>query len=119
MTNLKNEDTWKRIVQAAQVRSYRPVTDLAESHGTGMPPEFNYHRECYQMFTHKKTLNKIKNSLTLEKEKDLREEEDLNDLINSCNGYLSNIQMPEKHLLLHPLPPIRYSQICVSSAIGR
>ncbi len=93
---MKNEDTWKRIVQAAQVRSYRPVTDLAESHGTGMPPEFNYHRECYQMFTHKKTLNKIKNSLTLEKEKDLREEEDLNDLINSCNGYLSNIQMPEK-----------------------
>ena len=85
LTKLRKEETWKKIVEAAKIRSYKPVLEMAASHETNIPANVSYHRKCQQMFTLKKTLNQIKNRLKVQKE--MEQQESLQSLLNSCEDY--------------------------------
>ena len=87
LTKLKKEETWKKIVEAAKIRSYKPVLELAATHETNLPSDVSYHRECQQMFTLKSTLESIKKNSNIQKEKEQQKKGSLQSLLNSCQDF--------------------------------
>ena len=63
--------TWRTLKNAGEVRGHG-IASFAISKSHGYPPEIRYHRKCYQAFTLKRDLEKIKN----EKETELEKHED-------------------------------------------
>ena len=59
LTSPQTLESWKTILDAAQIRKCAPVLDLAEDTPCGEIPSIKYHRRCRSLFTMKKGLDSI------------------------------------------------------------
>ncbi len=53
-------NSWLTLLEAAKVRNYRPVLNVAEQVGEGEVPKIFYHRKCRSIFSMKRDLETIK-----------------------------------------------------------
>ena len=53
-------ESWKKLLEAAVVREFQAVLDIAESSPEGEIPLIRYHRKCRDQFTNKERLESIK-----------------------------------------------------------
>lgn len=90
LTKLQSEATWKKIVQAAKIRNYKPVLDIVESREMNPPVDFSYHRDCYQVFTMKTMLDRLQKKSNWQKEKEERNMKTLQSYLNSSESYLTS-----------------------------
>ena len=58
LITLEKPSTWEVLKKAANIRKYDYILNLCNSNE--MPTDVQYHRECYQKFTMKKQLERIK-----------------------------------------------------------
>ena len=91
-------DTWKVIVEAAKIRSYAPVLELSESkslsnESDGLPPDIYYHRQCYQIFTMKNLLKRIKKKSEDQRADEKKNQEELKSLIDRLQSYPTDTVM--------------------------
>ena len=91
-------DTWKVIVEAAKKQSYAPVLELPESKSSsnesdGLPPDICYHRQCYQIFTMKNLLKRIKKKSEDLTADEKTNQEELRSLIDHSQSYLTGTVM--------------------------
>ena len=98
LVNLKSMDTWKVIVEAAKKQSYAPVLELPESKSSsnesdGLPPDICYHRQCYQIFTMKNLLKRIKKKSEDLTADEKTNQEELRSLIDHSQSYLTGTVM--------------------------
>lgn len=69
-----SETSKKSVYEAAQLRNDEEVIEIIDSFGEGVPPpEYGYHRKCYQKYAHGK-LKKVKESTTCVEESQTSEE---------------------------------------------
>lgn len=59
LVSVKDDDSWKTLLRAAQVRNHAPVLELAKDIPEGHIPAIHYHRKCRSIFTMKKLLDDI------------------------------------------------------------
>ena len=94
--DLEKMDTWRVIVEAAKIRSYEPVLELPEAKFDGigetdkLPRQLHYHRDCYQRFTMKTLLNRIKQKFQAKRTDEKRKQEELESLIDSSQTYVTS-----------------------------
>ena len=81
MVNLKSMDTWKVKVEAAKIRSYATVLQLSES------------KSCYQIFTMKNLLKRIKKKSEDQRADEKENQEELKSLIDRSQSYLTDTDM--------------------------
>ena len=91
-------DTWKVIVEAGKIRSYAPALKLSESkslpnESNGLPPDICYHRQCYQIFTMKNLLKRIKKKSQDQTADEKKDQEELKSLIDRLQSYLTDTVM--------------------------
>ena len=91
-------DTWKVIVEATKKQSYAPVLELPESKSSsnesdGLPPDICYHRQCYQIFTMKNLLKRIKKKSEDQTADENTNQEELRSLIDHSQSYLTGTVM--------------------------
>ena len=58
---LPSMESWKKLIEAAKIRQNQTILNLAESTDEGEMPRVKYHVECGKAFTHKGSLEVIKN----------------------------------------------------------
>ena len=58
---LPSIESWKKLLEAAKIRQNQTVVNLAESTNEGDLPRVQYHMKCRKAFTHKGSLEVIKN----------------------------------------------------------
>ena len=51
--------SWKSLLNAAEIRQYKPILDLVETLKEKEIPDIRYHRKCRSIFTMKKDLDMI------------------------------------------------------------
>ena len=51
--------SWKSLLNAAEIRQYKPILDLVETLKEKEIPDIRYHRKCRSIFTMKKDLDRI------------------------------------------------------------
>ena len=51
--------SWKSLLNAAEIRQYKPILDLVETLKGKEIPDIRYHRKCRSIFTMKKDLDRI------------------------------------------------------------
>lgn len=61
---LKDYESWKTLLDAAKVRNYAPITDVAKDLGEKEVPSIQYHRKCRSLFTMKRELETLKRKAT-------------------------------------------------------
>ena len=61
---LKDYESWKTLLDAAKVRNYGPITDVAKDLGEEEVPRIHYHRKCRSLFTMKRELETLKRKAT-------------------------------------------------------
>ena len=59
LDTLKDEESWKTLLKAAEIRQHQALLELAKSLSEGEIPTVYYHRKCRSVFTMKKLLDKI------------------------------------------------------------
>ena len=80
-------DSWRVIVEAAKIRAYAPVLELSESKSLSnesycLPPDICYHRQCYQIFTMKNLLRRIKKKSEDQRADEKKNQEELKSFID-------------------------------------
>ena len=90
LVKMEKMETWKVIVNAAEIRSYEPVLELSKVNIDGLPLELYYHRECYQYFTMKSLLKRIKEKKEVQKVQEAKNLKDLNSLIDQTQSYVTS-----------------------------
>ena len=60
LVELRDENSWATLLQAAQIREYQPLLDIAHSLNPNEIPKIKYHARCRKIFTMKKSLETIK-----------------------------------------------------------
>ena len=53
LVNPKDVESWKTLLQAAQIRNYQEIVELSKSLSKGEVPLIYYHRKCRSIFTMK------------------------------------------------------------------
>ena len=91
-------DTWKVIVEAAKIRPYAPVPELLESkslsnESDGLPADTCYHRQCYQIFTMKNLLKRIKKKSEDQRDDKKKNQEELKSFIDCSESYFTDTVM--------------------------
>ena len=61
LVELRDLDSWKTLLRAAQIHEHQPLLDIAESLKPNELPEVKYHAKCRKLFTMKKLLDSIQN----------------------------------------------------------
>ncbi|XP_076121490.1 uncharacterized protein LOC143102032 [Alosa pseudoharengus] len=61
---LKDYESWKTLLDAAKVRNYAPITDVAKDLREEEVPRIHYHRKCRSLFTMKRELKTLKRKAT-------------------------------------------------------
>ena len=74
-------DTWKVKVEAAKIRSYATVLQLSES------------KSCYQIFTMKNLLKRIKKKSEDQRADEKENQEELKSLVDRSQSYLTDTDM--------------------------
>ena len=59
LTTLPSSDSWKNLLQAAEIRGDERILRLKEGLKDGEFPKLQYHLQCRKKFTHKNELAKI------------------------------------------------------------
>ena len=59
----KDLDSWKSLLKAATIRNHRSLLDLAENVKEGEIPHVSYHRKCRSLFTMKRDLESISQTM--------------------------------------------------------
>ena len=59
LVELRDENSWATLLQAAQIREYQPLLDIAHRLNPNEIPKIKYHARCRKIFT-KKSLETIK-----------------------------------------------------------
>ena len=59
LVTLQSLDSWHTLMRAAEIRTHKPVLNLAKSVKEGEVPHLQYHRKCRSIFTMKKLLDAI------------------------------------------------------------
>lgn len=70
LTSPQDIDSWRSLLNAATIRNYKPVLDVAKTVDDGQIPSVMYHRKCRSAFTLKRELEKISQALCNEKIRD-------------------------------------------------
>ena len=60
LVELRDENSWATLLQAAQIREYQPLLDIAHTLNPNEIPKIKYHARCRKIFTMKKSLETIK-----------------------------------------------------------
>ena len=79
--------TWNVLLTAAQIRNYEPILRISRT--TGVPIDVHYHRQCYQLFTHK-------NSLDVLKKQSEKNKKTLRRIMEQCTSYEKEEQTKPK-----------------------
>eukprot|EP00745_Piridium_sociabile_P027749 TRINITY_DN44663_c0_g1_i3.p1 TRINITY_DN44663_c0_g1~~TRINITY_DN44663_c0_g1_i3.p1 ORF type:complete len:1606 (-),score=395.32 TRINITY_DN44663_c0_g1_i3:590-5317(-) len=67
LTSPESVDSWKTVLNAAEIRKHGPILEIAKGLHEDEIPQIQYHRKCRSIFTMKKLLQKLQAS----KEKDV------------------------------------------------
>ncbi|CAH3143072.1 unnamed protein product [Porites evermanni] len=59
LVNPKDEESWKTLLRAAEIRNHQEILELSKSLSEGEVPFIYYHRKCRSIFTMKKLLDKL------------------------------------------------------------
>ena len=59
LVNPKDEESWKTLLRAAEIRNHQEIVELSKSLSDGEVPLIDYHRKCRRIFTMKKLLDKL------------------------------------------------------------
>ena len=59
LVSLKDLDSWKTLLSAAEIRQHAPLMDIAKGLEEGKIPEVLYHRKYRSVFTMKKSLDSL------------------------------------------------------------
>ena len=64
LVNLSTIDSWKTLLLAARKRNYTPLLKIADETPSNAIPKLAYHKTCRSMFTLKRDLDKLSQSLS-------------------------------------------------------
>ena len=73
-TMVKNSQSWDPLLDAAKIRNFIPILDLAAGCQPGEIPDVKYHKNCRSMFVMKKNLERIQNQQSVSGETQSDEE---------------------------------------------
>ncbi len=59
LVSLKDEESWKTLFRAANIRNHQEIIDISKTVREGEIPPIRYHRKCRSVFTMKKLLDSI------------------------------------------------------------
>ena len=59
LVNPKDEESWKTLLRAAQIRNHQEIVQLSKSLRDGEVSLIYYHRKCQSIFTMKSVLDKL------------------------------------------------------------
>ena len=62
LTSPENVDSWKTLLNAAEIRNHGPLLEIAKGLHEDEIPNIQYHRKCRSIFTMKKLLEKLQTS---------------------------------------------------------
>lgn len=90
LVTLQKISTWEVLLNAATIRGHELILKMSRSlqPATNIPKDAKYHRQCYQQFTNKSSLN------ILSKKSNKRDEE-LRLLLEKCNSYENEEATPK------------------------
>ena len=69
LITLQKFSTWEVLLNAAKIRNHEQILKQVEELKEEEIPVLQYHRECYQQFTHKSSLNVLTKKHEKTKEK--------------------------------------------------
>ena len=61
LIQLSSIESWLKLLDAAKIRQYGTVMNLAGTVNEGEIPNIKYHMKCRKAFTHQRSLDTIKN----------------------------------------------------------
>ena len=59
LVELKDQASWETLLNAAKIRKFEPLIELAKNLGQSGIPAIKYHRKCRSLFTLKRDLQKL------------------------------------------------------------
>ena len=60
LVTLQNYESWKTMLEAAKLRNFKPILDIANKLSEKETPTIYYHRNCRSLFTMKRNLDTLK-----------------------------------------------------------
>ena len=63
LVSLKDLESWKTLLNAAVIRNYEGILSISKTLNEGEIPRISYHRKCRSIFTLKRDLKKLSQSV--------------------------------------------------------